>query len=170
MTKIQPLVTLSSLLLTGISHAFVPDTLSPRPHLGNRVVLHETSNERFELSVAMPPSGSGLQANLAFESVLSVPSEIVEVRYTIPFGLNVEPKKGLAVCTQDGKGGEQVGDVLRYSSQWSLGLPAGDGLVTQAAAFSGGLSWQCTMFNVMKAKEWGQVVEALLSNEQVRRS
>ena len=99
--------------------------------------------------------------------ILSVPSEIVEVRYKVPFGLNVEPRKGLAVCTQDGEGGEKKGDVLRYTSQWTLGLPAGDGLATTAAAFSGGLSWQCTMFNVMKAKEWGHVVQALVSNEQV---
>ncbi|CAB9515425.1 expressed unknown protein [Seminavis robusta] len=116
----------------------------------------------------MPPTGSGLQANIACEPVLDVPSEIVEVRYKVPFGLNVEPQRGLAVCTQDGEGGEKVGDVLRYTSQWKMGLPKGDGLLTQAAAFSGGLSWQCTMFNVMKAKEWGEVVEALLSNEQSR--
>merc|ERR1711865_471165 len=112
--------------------------------------------------------GQGLQANLRIEPALSVPSEIVEVRYQVPFGLNVEPQKGLAVCTKEGDGGEKVGDVLRYSSQWTLGLPQGDGLVTQAAAFAGGLSWQCTMFNVLKAQAWEEVVEALLSNEQSR--
>ena len=123
---------------------------------------------KFEVTVSLPPTGSGLQANMAFEPVLSVPSEIVEVRYEVPFGLNVEPKKGLAICTKDGEGGEKVGDVLRYASQWTLGLPMGSGIATTAAAFSGSLSWQCTMFNVVKAKEWGQVVEALLSNEQSR--
>jgi hypothetical protein len=35
---------------------------------------------------------------------------------------------------------------------------------TTAASFAGGLSWQCSLFNVVKAKAWGQVVEALTSN------
>ena len=152
------------MVFATLCNAFAP-RFSPRPV--SKLVLYETKSESFKVSVAMPPTGSGMQANMAFESILSVPSEIVEVRYKVPFGLNVEPKKGLAVCTQDGEGGEKVGDVLRYASHWTLGLPKGDGLVTQAAAFSGGLSWQCTMFNVMKAKDWSQVVEALLSNEQV---
>lgn len=171
MTRLS-LFALSSFVLTGICHAFVPmsSTSTPRFHGESQVVLHVTKSENFEFSLRMPPSGSGLQANLKFESALSVPSEIVEVRYKVPFGLNVEPKKGLAVCTQDGEGGEKVGDVLRYTSQWTLGFPAGDGLISQGAAFAGGVSWQCTMFNVLKAQEWGQVVEALLSNEQVSTS
>ena len=120
--------------------------------------------DSFEVSVDMPPSGSGMTANVKFESILSVPSEAVVVRYKVPFGLNVEPKKGLAVCTADGAGGEKVGDVLRYSSQWTLGLPKGESLAGTAAAFAGGLSWQCTLFDVIKAKAWEQVVEALTSN------
>jgi hypothetical protein len=125
------------------------------------------ATKTFEVMIQMPPSGSDLQANIVLEPILSTPSEIVEVRYKVPFGLNVEPKKGLAVCTKDGEGGERAGDILRYTSQWNLSLPRGSGLLTQAAAFSGGLSWQCSMFNVLKAKEWREVVEALLSNEQV---
>jgi hypothetical protein len=168
MTKTMNLLAFTIVLVVGFCHGFAP-TISPKSRYENKFVLYETKSNSFRVSVTMPPTGSGMQANMAFEPVLSVPSEIVEVRYKVPFGLNVEPKKGLAVCTKDGEGGEKVGDVLRYASHWTLGLPKGDGLVTQAAAFSGGLSWQCTMFNVMKAKEWGQVVEALLSNEQVRR-
>jgi hypothetical protein len=128
--------------------------------------LH-VATKKFEVTIRMPPTGSDLQANLVLEPVLSTPSEIVEVRYKVPFGLNVEPKNGLAVCTKDGEGGERVGDILRYSSQWTLGLPRGSGILSTAAAFSGGVSWQCSMFNVLKAKEWREVVEALLSNEQV---
>ena len=39
---------------------------------------------------------------MKFPPILDVPSEIVEVRYAVPFGLDVAPKDGLAVCTKDG--------------------------------------------------------------------
>jgi len=87
------------------------------------------------MQVAMPPTNSGLQANLSFESVIEGDSEIVEVRYSLPFGLNVEPKNGLALCTKDGEGGEKVGDVLRFCSQWTLGLPRGSGIATTGETF-----------------------------------
>lgn len=127
-----------------------------------------SSKTAFELTIDMPPSGSDIQATMGLDPILSVPSEQVVVRYQVPFGLSVEPQKNLAVVTKAGPGGEQPGDVLRYCSRWTLGLPAGDGLVTTAAAFSGGLSWQCSMFNVVKAKAWEQVVEALTSNTEAR--
>ena len=31
---------------------------------------------------------------------------------------------------------------------------------------TGGLKWGCSMFDVLQAKDWGQVVEALVSNTQ----
>jgi hypothetical protein len=138
-------------------------------HRSTRV--HEVlraAGEAVELSIDMPPSGSGLQANLRIVPVLSVPSKMVEVRYKVPFGLDVAPKSQLCVCTKDGAGGEKEGDVLRYTSQWTIGLPSGDGLLSTAASFSGGVSWQCSLFNVIKARSWEQVVEALTSNVAVR--
>ncbi|MGK3734727.1 MAG: hypothetical protein ACI90V_001566 [Bacillariaceae sp.] len=48
-----------------------------------------------------------------------------------------------------------------------MGLPQGDGVVSTVASFSGGISWQCSMFDVMKAKDWSRVVEALTSNVEV---
>jgi hypothetical protein len=63
------------------------------------------SKTTFEVELDMPPSISGNKARLKFGSVLSVPSEIVEVRYKLPFGLDVAPLKNLAVCTKDGAGG-----------------------------------------------------------------
>ena len=105
---------------------------------------------------------------MGIDPILSVPSELVVVRYQVPFELSVEPCNSLAVVTQGGPGGEQPGDVLRFCSQWTLGLPAGEGLGTTAAAFAGGLKWQCSMFNVLKAKAWEQVVEALTSNTAER--
>lgn len=122
----------------------------------------------FQITVDLPPAGSELQANMKIEPVLSVPSEIIQVRYKLPFDLSVEPKKGLAVCTADGPGGERVNDVLRYTSQWTMGLPRSVGIMATAASFAGGLSWQCSMFDVMKAVKWEQVVEALTSNRPER--
>ena len=130
-------------------------------------VFLRATGESVELSISMPPSGSGLQANMKIVPVLSVPSKIVEVRYKVPFGLNVAPKNQLCVCTKDGAGGEKEGDILRYASQWTLGLPSGDGLLSTAASFSGGVSWQCSLFNVLNARSWEQVVEALTSNVEV---
>lgn len=118
----------------------------------------------FEIEVALPPTNSGLIAQMKIQPVLSGDSEIVEVRYKLPFGLDVAPKNNLAVCTKDGLGGEKVGDILRYTSQWKMGLPMGDGLVSTAASFAGGLSWQCSMFDVARATKWEAVVEALTSN------
>ena len=119
------------------------------------------------LEVKVPPSTSGLLAQMKVKKLLA-DSEIVEVRYKLPFGLDVEPQKGRVVCTKDGAGGEKVGDILRYTSCWKMGLPRGDGLVTTAASFAGGLSWQCSLFDVGIAKSWQEVVEALTSNVDSR--
>jgi hypothetical protein len=152
---------LSLLLFLPFSGAFLAPTTSTKP------LAFSLKASSFDIEVTMPPKGSNINCNLKIDPILDVPSEIVEVRYSVPFGLNVEPKKGLAVCTQDGPGGEKVGDVLRYTSQWTLGLPQGDGVIATAAMFSGGISWGCTLFNVMAAKSWEQVVEALVSNVEV---
>ena len=74
----------------------------------------------------------------------------------------------MAVCTKDGQGGEKVGDLLRFSSQWTMGLPRGDGILSTAASFSGAIGWQCSLFDVMKASQWDEVVEALTSNTPQR--
>jgi len=125
-----------------------------------------SAGDAFDVTLDLPPADSGVRVQMKIKPVLSVPSEIVEVRYQIPFGLAVEPKNNLAVCTADGTGGEKVDDVLRFTSQWTIGLPRGEGgILTTVAAFSGGgLGWQCSMFDVMKAQAWEQVVEALTSN------
>mmetsp|Transcript_8824 Transcript_8824/g.15981 ORF Transcript_8824/g.15981 Transcript_8824/m.15981 type:complete len:183 (+) Transcript_8824:125-673(+) len=159
------LVALAVLLLCSSTDAFMSQ-LSLHPT--RRIPQTHLYAEPFEVVLKMPPTGSDIQAKLKFEPVLDEPSEIVEVRYKIPFGLNVEPKNNLALCTKDGEGGEKVGDVLRFTSAWSMGLPRGDGLVTTAASFAGGLQWQCSMFDVMKSKSWQQVVEALTSNVESR--
>jgi len=121
-----------------------------------------------ELYVGIPPTNSGLTAQMRIKPILEVPSEIIEVRYKLPFGLSVEPKDNLAVCSTDGAGGEKVGDILRFTSMWSLGAPKGDGIISTVANFAGGVGWQCSLFDVMKAAQWSEVVEALTSNVDSR--
>lgn len=75
---------------------------------------------------------------------------------------------GRAVCTKAGAGGEQPGDLLRYCTKWQLGTPDGDGILTTAASFAGGISWKLGLFDVAKAGKWDEVVEALTSNTEQR--
>jgi len=156
----------------GKNVALKPDTpFSQRTitqSLSTGVLKMSSTSSPFELTIQIPPSNSGLNAEMKIQPILDVPSEIIEVRYKLPFGLDVAPKDNLAICTKDGPGGEKVGDVLRYTSCWSLGLPQGEGLVSTAASFAGGVSWQCSLFDVMKASQWGEVVEALTSNVDSR--
>ncbi len=157
--------TASTLVLASLASASAFVTPSTQQASATQLFAQD---ELFETEFKMPPSTSDTVARLKFPSVFQEPSEIIEVRYSLPFGLNVEPQNNLAVCTKDGPGGEKVGDVLRYTSQWTMGLPQGDGLLSTAASFSGGISWQCSMFDVLKAKDWPRVVEALTSNVEVR--
>jgi hypothetical protein len=152
-------------LLPTFGTAFLAKTTSTSQRAG---WLPLAASTPFEFFVDMPPSTSVLKAQIKCEPVLSVPSEIIAVRYKIPFGLDVAPSKGFAVCMKDGTGGEKVGDILRYTSQFTMGLPRGDGMITTAASFAGGLSWQCSMFDVSKSKAWELVVEALVSNNPDR--
>jgi len=47
-------------------------------------------------------------------------SEVVVVRYDLPFGLNAGPDaaSGQIVVKADGAGGERVGDILRQTTYW----------------------------------------------------
>lgn len=173
---------------TPVRHVLGGHRLNPKPVLSEDGIYHAgdatfcaqggrreswkktrlSMAKKFELVIDMPPTQSEVQARLSFDPIVSESSEVVEVRYKVPFGLDVAPKKGLVVCTKDGTNGERVGDVLRYFSQWSMGLPRGEGLLTTAASFAGGVQWQCTLFDVMKAKTWEEVVEALTSNVESR--
>jgi hypothetical protein len=158
---------LAAALLPTFGTAFLAKTTSTY-HRAGWMPLAASTSTPFEIMVDMPPTTSVLKAQIKCAPVLSVPSELIAVRYKIPFGLDVAPSKGFAVCMKDGAGGEKVGDILRYTSQFTMGLPRGDGLVTTAASFAGGLSWQCSMFDVSKSKAWELVVQALVSNNPDR--
>ena len=163
------------LALPKLASTFVipPTTNAVQPEFATTALLESkestaaVGDNKFELTVDLPPSGSGLQAQMKLKPILSVPSEIFVVRYKIPFGLDVEPRNNLAVCTKDGPGGEKVGDVLRFTTQWKLGLPSPDSVMASFSSISGGVSWQVSFFNVVEADNWDDVVEALVSNVPV---
>mmetsp|Transcript_55196 Transcript_55196/g.132182 ORF Transcript_55196/g.132182 Transcript_55196/m.132182 type:complete len:201 (+) Transcript_55196:68-670(+) len=130
----------------------------------------------FELKLKLGDAGT---ANLRFKA-REPSSESVVVRYAIPFGLNVENQGGeglqkgtvvRAVVTKDGTGGEKVGDVLRYCSEYRMQL-AGSGsensILTTVASFGGVLAYKIGLFDVVQAKTWEDVVEALVSNTPER--
>ena len=75
-------------------------------------------------------------------------SEIIVVRYDLPFGLDAAPDvaTGQVVVTKDGKGGEKVGDILRQTTVWSGKTPG--------------------LFDVSKnAANFDAVIKALVSND-----
>jgi hypothetical protein len=70
-----------------------------------RSEISKTADELLEIELNVPPKRSGVIARLKFPPVFPGPSELIEVRYDLPFGLNVEPADNLAKCTKDGTGG-----------------------------------------------------------------
>ncbi len=92
-------------LMLSRSMAFHSEDFGCRRKLAGRASSIHATDGTFEVELAVPPSNSGVIARLKFVSVLSVPSEIVQVRYKLPFGLDVAPQRNLAVCTKDGPGG-----------------------------------------------------------------
>ncbi|KAL9185119.1 hypothetical protein ACHAXT_002896 [Thalassiosira profunda] len=147
---------LAAAALAGAALQSASAFVSPRGSISDgrprtsALMAEAATREPFTLTVTLPGRDQ-LAAQMKFPPVVDGPSEMVEVRYAVPFGLDVEPKNGLATCTKDGAGGEKVGDILRYTSQWTLGLPRGDGVITTAMSFSGGISWQVSMFDVARA-------------------
>ena len=77
-------------------------------------------------------------------------SELVIVRYDIPFGLNAAPDEALGqiVVTKDGEGQqiEKVGDILRQATYWKSAKSV-------------------ALLDVSKnAEEWDLIVKALMTN------
>jgi|Transcript_966 hypothetical protein len=123
------------LLLSSLSHinAFVPGSTtssvpftracSPSLQTSSTAVYNTaTGRPDFEFSFEVPKKGI---ADVGTAEVKLPPllksSEIIVVRYDLPFGLNAAPDaaSGQVVVTQDGKsGGEQVGDILRQTTYW----------------------------------------------------
>jgi len=122
----------------------------------------------FALDVDLGESGV---AKMKFKPKVQGSTAVV-VKYPIPFGLDAEPVPGedyLCVkVTKDGAGGEKIGDILRFTTSWSMGQIEGSGLLSTVGNFGGAPSWRLSMFDVAKASSFNEVVEALTSNEPRR--
>jgi len=162
-----PLVLLTSPALVVRPPASTPAAMTHTRGSGRQVTMQGGAlkgREPFSLSLDLGKTGKG---TLRFKpSVLH--SEAVVVRYKVPFGLNVENQNGRAICTKDGPGGERVGDILRYTTYFSMQLPGGEGVVDTVASFGGMLSWKMGLFDVDSAKSWEEVVDKLVSNTPER--
>jgi hypothetical protein len=111
------------LTLLSITDAFVPRSAT---FLGTSRTSSSTTavydaRPDFEFSFEIPKKGI---ADVGTAEVRLPPllekSEVIVVRYDLPFGLNAEPDKasGQVVVTKDGSGGEKVGDILRQTTYW----------------------------------------------------
>ena len=118
------------------------------------VVTDGPAREKFYCEFEIPKKGISeygtVQMN--FMPLLATKSELVVVRYDLPFGLNAEPDGRVVRVTQDGaEGKEKVGDILRFTLKWNQNEPS--------------------MFDVCKCMErqlqnsFDQVVAALVSND-----
>ena len=113
----------------------------------------ESNRPDFQCSFEIPKKGIAEygECQMKFKPLLATGSECVVVRYDLPFGLAAEPRGRVVVVTKDGPGGEKVGDILRFTTQWTDRQPG--------------------MFDVCKCMErqlqnsFDQVVNALVSND-----
>jgi hypothetical protein len=130
--------------------AFSPNEKTRRNSKSSSVGMRMAAREDFEFSFVIPKKGI---ADVGTAEVKLPPilekSEVVVVRYDLPFGLNAEPdkKSGQVVVTKAGKeGGEQVGDILRQTTYWQGRNPG--------------------IFDVSKnADNFDLVVQALVTND-----
>lgn len=134
----------------------VPDTPTDSETTTTAAAAVESESENggrpeFEFSFEIPKKGI---ADVGTAEVRLPPilekSELVIVRYDLPFGLNAEPDtaSGQVVVTKDGKsdGGEKVGDILRQTTYWRGREPG--------------------LFDVSKnADNFDLVVQALVTND-----
>ena len=128
----------------------------PPPALVTRLARSSLASTRndFEFSFEVPKKGI---ADIGTAEVKLPPlldeSELIVVRYDLPFGLNAEPsssRDGEVVVTKDGAAGkEKVGDILRQTTFW------------------GGIGGkEVGIFDVSKNKgDFDKVVQALVTND-----
>ncbi len=167
--SVRQLIAWSLLLARHLGSGFL---IAHRKQLiirNNNSITRQAVGERFSIPLELPPSTSNQAVQVTFPSILAVPSEAIVVRYRVPFQIAVAPARGFVLCTQDGPGGEREGDILRYTSRFAIGLPRGESIANTVGSFVGGsIKWQCYMYDVMTARTWKEVMEALISNTQTR--
>ena len=90
--------------------------------------------------------------NMKFKPLLT-DSELVQVTYSLPFGLSAEPKGRVVSVTADGEGGEKVGDILRFTLEW------------QGQGGSPAMFDVCSCMEQRLDTSFDRVVKALTSND-----
>jgi len=137
------------LLSTSLADAFVPARTPSFTSKTSTTAIHETDRPEFEFSFEIPKKGI---ADIGTAEVRLPPllenSEVVVVRYDLPFGLDAAPDaaSGQVVVTKDGSGGEKVGDILRQTTYWRGNTPG--------------------IFDVSKnAANFDLVIQALVTND-----
>lgn len=90
--------------------------------------------------------------NMKFKPLLT-DSELVQVTYSLPFGLSAEPKGRVVSVTKDGEGGEKVGDILRFTLEW------------QGQGGSPAMFDVCSCMEQRLDTSFDRVVKALTSND-----
>ena len=147
--KMKSLARLSfSFLVLHIASGFVANHRGPSFSRTDAALFEQRPD--FEFSFEIPKKGI---ADIGTAEVKLPPvlenSELVVVRYDLPFGLSAEPDStlGQVVVTKDGKvGGEKVGDILRQTTYWRGKQPG--------------------LFDVSKnADNFDLVVQALVTND-----
>jgi hypothetical protein len=145
--SVVPSSSASAVRQTTSLFADVSDTPTETTDVGSE----NGGRPEFEFSFEIPKKGISDvgTAEVRLPPVLEK-SELVIVRYDLPFGLSAEPDtaSGQVVVTKDGKsdGGEKVGDILRQTTYWRGREPG--------------------LFDVSKnADNFDLVVQALVTND-----
>lgn len=117
-------------------------------------VTSAANRQPFTCSFEIPKKGISEYGtcNMNFKPLL-VESEMVFVKYELPFGLNAEPRGRVVAVTKDGEGGEKVGDILRFTLWWQGGE-------AQPAMFD-----VCSCMERRLDNSFDEVVRALTSND-----
>lgn len=88
--------------------------------------------------------------NCHFSSILvtTLNGDKQQQQSKVPFKLEIAPQNNLAICTKAGPGGERPGDILWYTTQWTLGPPRDGTPRNTALSYSEEGVWQCSVFDV----------------------
>jgi len=113
----------------------------------------QADREDFTCEFEIPKKGISEYgtAQMRFKPLLATASELVVVRYDLPFGLSAEPRGRVVVITKDGPGGEKAGDILRFCTEWKGQEPV--------------LCDVCKIMERQLQNSFDQVVAALVSND-----
>lgn len=147
-TKTRSMSVIMIILVLSTANAFVANNCVVSSFSRRTAALFERPDFKFSFDIPKKGIADVGTAEVSLPPVLEN-SEIIVVRYDLPFGLSAEPDNasGQVLVTKDGKqGGEKVGDILRQTTYWRGKQPG--------------------LFDVSKnADNFDLVVQALVTND-----